>query len=141
MTLYGGKTLRGCVGTFVPTDDLAATVAEVTAAALADPRFESDPITPAELASLTIEISLLTEPVPVADPLVLIPGIHGVIVRRGAQTGCFLPKVARERGWSAAEFLSQCCTMKAALPADAWRDAATQVHLFTAEQFSEPVSM
>jgi len=137
VTFWSGKTLRGCVGTFVPTIDLAATIAEVTRSSLADARFENDPITTAELPDLDIEISILTDPQPTNDPLSLIPGTHGIIVRRGERSGCFLPRLAIERGWSVEQFLSNCCTMKAGLNADAWGDPQTQVLLFTADSFRE----
>ncbi len=137
VTFWSGQDLRGCVGTFAPTLDLAATIADVTRSSLHDPRFEGNPITAGELPDLEIEVSILTDPQPTPDPLSLVPGTHGIIVRRGARTGCFLPRVASERGWSAAEFLSRCCTMKAGLDANAWRDAETQVLLFTADSLRE----
>ena len=137
VTFWSGRDLRGCVGTFAPTSDLAATIAEVTSSSLKDPRFEGDPITAAELPILEIEVSILTDPEPTSDPMSLVPGRHGVIVRRGGRSGCFLPKVAAERGWSAVEFLSKCCTMKAGLDAEAWRDGKTQVLLFMADSFRE----
>ncbi|MEK7732300.1 MAG: AmmeMemoRadiSam system protein A [Planctomycetota bacterium] len=137
VTFWSGRTLRGCVGTFASTTDLAATIAEVTRSSLADARFESDPITAAELPDLEMEISILTDPQPTRDPLSLIPGTHGIIVRRGGRSGCFLPRTASERGWSVVQFLSNCCTMKAGLDAEAWGDPQTQVLLFTADSFRE----
>ena len=104
---------------------------------MADPRFTRNPITLDELPKLTIEISVLTDPVRTAHPETLIPGTHGIIITRGSRSGCFLPKVATDRGWSAEEFLSQCCTMKAGLPADAWRDRQASVYLFTADTFAD----
>ena len=137
VTIWRGHSLRGCVGTFAPTSDLAATVGHITRSSLDDPRFTGNPITAAELPSLTIEISVLSDLVPTDQPDALVPGAHGIKIQRGERSGCFLPKVAAERGWTAEEFLSACCTMKANLPADAWRDPRTQVYLFTAEVFSE----
>ncbi len=137
VTFWAGKRLRGCVGTFASTEDIAATIQEVTRSSLADPRFAAHPIAAAELKDLEIEISILSDPKPADDPLSLVPGTHGILIRRGAQSGCFLPKVASERGWSAEEFLSTCCTMKAGLPADAWRESDTEVLLFTAQVFCE----
>lgn len=137
VTFYRGKTLRGCIGSFAPTTDLVATLESVTRSSLADPRFVHNPIALDELPDLTIEISILTDPVRTANPERLIPGTHGMIITRGARSGCFLPKVATDRNWDAEEFLSQCCTMKAGLPADAWRDPKTSVYLFTAETFSD----
>ncbi len=132
-----GKLLRGCVGSFAATDDLEETIRDVTRKSLVDSRFVANPITADELPSLDIEISLLTELVESTDPLSLVLGYHGILVRCGAQSGCFLPKVASERGWSAEQFLSNCCTMKADLPADAWRKPDTSVCLFAAQVFSE----
>lgn len=138
VTFWRGKTLRGCIGTFDPTEDIAATVAKMTEASLRDSRFASHPVKAAELPKLSMEISVLSRPEPTSDPASLIPGVHGVIIRRGKKTGCFLPKVAIDRGWSAEEFLSQCCTMKAGLDRDAWRDAGTEVELFEADVICEP---
>ncbi len=137
VTFWAGKRLRGCVGTFAPTEDITATIQDVTRSSLDDTRFAADPITAAELKDLEIEISILSDPNPTDDPLSLVPGSHGIIIRRGLQSGCFLPKVASDRDWSAEEFLSTCCTMKAGLPADAWRESDTEVLLFTAQVFSE----
>ena len=137
VTFCRGKRLRGCVGSFAATDNIEETIREVTRKSLVDSRFVANPITGKELRSLNIEISLLTEPVETTDPLSLVLGYHGIIVRRGAQSGCFLPKVASERSWNAEQFLSNCCTMKADLPADAWRTPDASVRLFTAQVFSE----
>ena len=137
VTFWRGETLRGCVGTFAPTHDIARTINEVTRSSLEDSRFALDPITAGELKDLEIEISILSDPVPTDDPKSLVPGKHGIIVRRGGRSGCFLPKVAAERNWSAETFLSNCCTMKAGLPADAWKQKDTEVLLFHAEVFSE----
>lgn len=137
VTLWRGRTLRGCIGSFAATHDLAATIQELTRSALKDPRFTSDPVVPAELPELIIEVSILSDPKPTEDPVSLIPGQHGIIIRRGGRSGCFLPKVALDRDWSADEFLSNCCTMKAGLDSDAWRKPDAEVLLFEAQVFSE----
>lgn len=137
VTFWNGNRLRGCIGTFQASEDIPGTVEEVTRSSLRDVRFAADPVTAAELAAINIEISILSDPVRTDDPLSLVPGEHGIIVRRGDRSGCFLPKVAVDRGWSAEEFLSQCCTMKAGLPSDAWRDPETEVLLFESQAFSE----
>lgn len=137
VTFWNGRRLRGCVGTFGSTTDLAGTTRDVTRSSLADPRFEGDPVTTEELPLLTIEISVLSDLVPATSPASIIPGTHGILIRCGHRSGCFLPKVAVERGWSAEEFLANCCTMKAGLDADAWRRPGTEVLTFTATVFSE----
>lgn len=138
VTFWNEDRLRGCVGRFVRTEDIVSTVEEVTLLALADRRFRKDPIIEGELPRLTIEVSVLSDIAPTEDPLSLIPGRHGIVIQQGKRTGCFLPRVAVERGWEAAEFLSQCCMMKAGLPGDSWQDPRrTRVFLFTAEEFRE----
>ncbi len=137
VSLWRGRRLRGCIGTLAATTDIVATVEEMTRASLKDPRFTTNPVLADELSSVTIEISVLSDPAPTKDALSLVPGVHGIVVRHAGRSGCFLPKVAAERGWSAEELLSTCCTVKAGLPADAWRRADTDVLLFTAEVFSE----
>lgn len=136
-TLLRGQRLRGCVGSFATTTDIVTTIQAVTKSALKDSRFAGCRVTTAELGWLVIEISLLTTPRPTDDPTLLVPGVHGIVITRGNRSGCFLPKVATDRNWSVEEFLSNCCTMKAGLPADAWRDDKTQVSSFLAEVFSD----
>ena len=137
VTLWRGRALRGCMGRFGATDDIVATVEDVTKSSLSDSRFVSNPVTARELPSLTIEVSILSELTSTQDPVSLTPGVHGIMIRRGHRSGCFLPKVASERGWSAEEFLSNCCVMKGGLDADAWRREGTEVLLFTADAFSD----
>lgn len=137
VTFWKVKMLRGCMGSFRSTDDIPAAVVEVTRNSLRDPRFTSNPINAKELPDLTIEISVLSASQRTQDPLSLKPGKHGIIVTRGTHSGCFLPHVASQRGLSAGEFLSMCCTMKAGLPADAWKDEKTEVRLFESDSFSD----
>lgn len=138
VTFWAGKRLRGCVGTFVPTEDIVGTIRDVTRQSLADSRFVTDPIRATELENLDIEVSILSDLERSADPTSLIPGLHGILVRQAGRTGCFLPRVAAERGWTAEELLSQCCAMKAGLPRDAWRLPGAEVMLFTADVFGDP---
>ena len=137
VTLWAGTALRGCLGNFTPKSNLEEAVREVTLSSLKDPRFSSVPITLPELDALVFEISLLSPLQRTPDPTSLVPGRHGVLIRRGAASGCFLPKVAVEHGWSAEELLSHCCHLKACLPPDAWKEPDTQIFLFTAEVYSE----
>ena len=95
-----------------------------------------NPITPAELDELTVEVSVLSPLKPTSRPEELEIGRHGVYITCGYRSGCFLPEVATDQGWDAAEFLSYCCSHKAGLPADAWRMAEAKVYLFTSEKFS-----
>jgi len=62
-------------------------------------------------------------------------GTDGIYIKRGHASGCFLPQVATETGWSKEEFLSYCCSHKAGLAPDAWKGPETEVYLFTADVF------
>jgi len=137
VTLKKQGQLRGCIGNFTPNQPLIQAIRDMAAAATRDGRFVTDPITPAELDRIDIEISVLSPLVPTDDPLSLELGTHGIYIRRGAAAGCFLPQVAAETGWSKEEFLTNCCSHKAGLPGDAWKRSDTEVLLFTAEIFGE----
>lgn len=137
VTLKNRGRLRGCIGTFSPHGTLPQTIQEMAVTATHDPRFFSDPVTADELDQLQIEVSVLSPLQRVTDPLCLELGKHGIYMKRGAASGCFLPQVATEQQWDKQTFLSQCCQGKAGLPPNAWKDPATEVYLFTAEVFGE----
>ena len=138
VTLKTAERLRGCIGRFVADGPLWQTVQQMAAAAATDdPRFADNRIRPDEVADLDIDISVLSPLERTDDPLSLTLGTHGIYIKRGVRSGCFLPQVATETGWSKEEFLSQCCAGKAGLPPDAWREADTEVYLFTAEVICE----
>jgi len=138
VTLENSGRLRGCIGRFTTDMPLIRLVGEMgLAAARDDPRFITDPITPGELERLHIEISVLSPMKKTDDPLALRLGIDGIYITRGSRSGCFLPQVATEQGWTKEEFLSYCCAHKAGLDADAWRAPDTDVYLFTAEVFGK----
>lgn len=136
VTLHKGGQLRGCIGNIVGSGPLYITVRDMAVeAAVRDPRFS--PVDVEELPELDIEISVLSplEKVASADEIEL--GRDGVMVRRGFNSGVFLPQVATETGWSKEEFLDNLCAHKAGLEPGAWRDKATQLYRFGAEVFSE----
>ena len=138
VTLKNGDALRGCLGVFSSDKPLCRLVGEMAAAsAKDDPRFRAHPITPAELPAISIEISVLSPLERVANPLDLELGKHGICIESGWASGCFLPQVATETGWSKEEFLTHCCAGKAGLAPDAWKSPDTKVYLFTAEVFGD----
>jgi len=138
VTLKNRGELRGCIGQFTSERPLIELVQDMAVASSThDSRFFSDPITPKEVDELDIEISVLSPLQKTDNPLSLRLGIDGIYIRRGYASGCFLPQVATETGWSKEEFLSYCCSHKAGLPADAWKDKKTEVYLFTADIIEE----
>jgi AmmeMemoRadiSam system protein A len=134
VTLHHHGRLRGCIGHIEATEPLADTIVRcATSAALQDPRF--DPLRPAEISGLEIEISILTPP-EIARPDEIEIGRHGLLISCGWQRGLLLPQVAVEHGLSREHFLEETCR-KAGLPLDAWNDPATEIRAFTCEVFSE----
>lgn len=141
VTLKNGERLRGCIGNFVSDGPLIELVAEMAkASSTSDPRFFGDRIRPRELEQLDIEISVLSALEKTDDPLSLRLGVDGIYIKSGYASGCFLPQVATETGWNKEEFLGYCCSHKAGLPENAWKDPETDVYLFTAEVFGAPWS-
>lgn len=136
VTLHKHGELRGCIGNIIGRGPLYKTVRDMSIeSATADPRFR--PVTLNELKSIKIEISILSVPEREFKPENIIMGKHGVIVKKGFQSGVFLPQVASETGWSREEFLSNLCVHKAGLAPSAWKDKDTELYTFTAEVFAE----
>lgn len=136
VTLHEYGELRGCIGNLLGDKPLYLMVRDMAVnSAVDDPRFP--PLDLSELKNIEIEISVLSplERIDSADKIEL--GIHGVLVRKGFNSGVFLPQVAQETGWSKEEFLSNLCAHKAGLSPVAWKDKSTEIYIFTAEVFSE----
>ena len=136
VTLKNHGQLRGCIGQFTSEQPLIELVRDMAISSSSrDPRFLADPVRKAELNELDVEISVLSPLKRTNDPLSLRLGIDGIYIKKGRLSGCFLPQVATETGWTKEQFLSYCCAHKAGLAPDAWREGDTEVYLFTAEVF------
>lgn len=136
VTLNKHGQLRGCIGNLVGSQPIYLTVLDMAIqASVGDPRFPK--LSLSELKDVEIEISVLSplERVDSAEKIEL--GKHGVLVKKGFNSGVFLPQVATETGWSKEEFLNNLCAGKAGLPKDAWKDKNTELYIFNAEVFSE----
>ncbi len=132
VTLKRDDRLRGCIGHIVAHEPLYRAVASnAVSAALRDRRFR--PVKSDELATLDVEVSVLS-------PLRRVPsyeafevGRHGVVLSKHGRRAVYLPEVATEQGWDRAQTLSH-LARKAGLPNDAWREGAT-FELFTSQAF------
>ncbi|MBI2193637.1 MAG: AmmeMemoRadiSam system protein B [Planctomycetes bacterium] len=133
VTLKKEGKLRGCIGTVSPQQPLPEAVQlYALKAALEDVRFP--PVQRDEVPQLDIEISILSPFQRVLNAEEIQPKMHGVAVSRGGESGLFLPQVwenipEKER------FLSELCSQKAHLPADAWKQPDTALFVFTVEKF------
>ena len=140
VTLTSGGDLRGCIGALQATIPLAEDVI-VHARAAATEDFRFYPVRPEETAGIEIEISILSDPVPLeytdADDLMakLRPGIDGVILTSGMHRATFLPQVW-EKVPQPHQFLDMLCE-KAGLPRRAWRTGHPDVLTYQVESFKE----
>jgi len=130
------KELRGCIGFLQPLSPLVRTIIEAAiAAAVEDPRFP--PLSPEELDLITVEVSVLSEPVPVKNPLSdVIIGKHGILVMRGFRSGTLLPQVPVEYCWDNETFLAEGC-LKAGLAPDCWLDPKTKIFVYESTSYYE----
>jgi AmmeMemoRadiSam system protein A len=139
VTLHIGDELRGCIGSLQAQRPLICDVAEnAFSAAFRDPRFA--PLTEAELETLSLDISVLSE----AERMVfdseqdllkqIRPDVDGLILKDGNYRGTFLPSVWKSLP-DAKQFL-QHLKLKAGLPADHWSDTL-EVWRYTTESFGD----
>lgn len=136
VTLRKHGDLRGCIGNLVGDKPIYLMVRDMAVeSALRDSRFNQVELF--ELKDITIEISILSPLEKIDNPGKIQLGKHGVLIRQGFNSGVFLPQVATETKWSKEEFLSNLCSQKAGLSPDAWKDASSEIYIFTAEVFSE----
>ncbi len=93
VTLHKYGNLRGCIGTFIPTQRNIAEeiIRNAIAAATEDPRFP--PVRESELPELEISVDVLSEPEEVEDIEELDPKKYGIIVESGFKRGLLLPDI------------------------------------------------
>jgi uncharacterized protein (TIGR00296 family) len=80
-------------------------------------------VTPPEINKIKIEISVLTPMKKIENIKEIELGKHGIYIKKGFQSGTFLPQVADKTGWTVEEFLGHCAQDKANLGWDGWKDA------------------
>jgi hypothetical protein len=130
VSIYCKNELRGCIGTFSSNVKLYEAVIRMTEqASKHDYRF--NPIKPDELNEVKIEISVLSplKKIHSIDEFEL--GKHGIYIKKGFNSGTFLPQVANKTSWNKEEFIAHCSNDKAGIGWDGWREA----ELYTYEVF------
>ncbi len=134
VTLRENGRLRGCIGRLEPDLPLEEVIARYAVyAATQDPRF--NPVRPAEVKQLDIEISVLSTPRPVPGFQAIRIGRDGVVLTKDGHSATFLPQVADEQHWSRNEMLSNLC-LKAGLEENCWTEGA-RFETYQATVFSE----
>lgn len=104
--------LRGCIGTFEPTQPSIAEeiIRNAISSATGDPRFS--PVRPNELDSLDYSVDILTHPEAVEDKSHLDPKRYGVIVEAGRRRGLLLPDL---EGVDSVDMQISICRQKAGI--------------------------
>ncbi len=135
VTLKKSGELRGCIGYTSSLKPLYLTVRDTAAfAALRDPRFP--PVSASELSQLEYEVSVLSPLRRVLDVRQIKVGQHGLLMKNGPHEGVLLPQVPVEEKWDRQQFLQETCA-KAGMPASCWKDANTDIFMFTAVVFGD----
>ena len=107
--------LRGCIGTFEPTQQNVAleVIGNAISSATRDPRFP--PIAPNELKDLDYSVDVLTTPEPIESKSQLDPKKYGVIVEAGLRRGLLLPDL---EGVDTVDYQIDICRQKAGIEPD-----------------------
>jgi AmmeMemoRadiSam system protein A len=139
VTLHKRGALRGCIGSLAAVEPIVEGIRRnALNAAFHDYRFKA--LTTAELPELHVEVSVLTEPKPLAyrdaDELLhlLRPGIDGVILNGpGGASATFLPQVWQQLP-ACEQFLGHLCR-KAGLAESAWRSGSLDISTYQVQSF------
>jgi hypothetical protein len=103
------------------------------AAATHDNRFE--PVSADEIDQIDIEISILTPLKKISSIDQIQLGKHGIYIKKGLNSGTFLPQVASETKWTKEDFLGHCSRDKAGIGWDGWKNA--ELYTYEAIVFNE----
>jgi AmmeMemoRadiSam system protein A len=134
VTLTINHQLRGCIGYIIGREPLFDTICSAAIhAAVNDPRFSA--LKKNELDKIHIEISILSEFIPIKSYDEIIIGTHGLYLDEDGR-GLLLPQVATEHKMNRDEFLSALCN-KAGFYSEYWKGKMLKIKVFTAEIFSE----
>lgn len=134
VTLTIQHQLRGCIGYIIGREPLFDTICSAAIhAAVSDSRFPA--LTKSEFEKVHIEISILSEFVPIKSYDEIIIGKHGLYLDEGGG-GLLLPQVATEHKMNREQFLSALCN-KAGFYSEYWKERMLKIKVFTAEVFSE----
>ena len=134
VTLTINHDLRGCIGYIIGCEPLFDTICSAAIhAAVNDPRFSA--LKKTEFNKIQIEISILSEFIPINRYDEIVIGKHGLYLDEGGG-GLLLPQVATEHKMNREQFLSALCN-KAGFYSEFWKERMLKIKVFTAEIFSE----
>lgn len=134
VTLKQHDRLRGCVGCVVANRPLVEQIIyQANNAGFNDQRFT--PITHQDMKNISLEISVLSPARRIDTHEQIDIHKHGIILEKNDKRALFLPKVAKEHGWTLEHTLSRLCD-KAGLDVNEWRKGANY-EVFEAFEFKQ----
>lgn len=129
VSVYVNNELRGCIGNFAQHETLNDLIQRIAVSASCDRRFGHLKIE--DFDEMELEISVLSPLKKIKSILEIELGTHGIYIKKGPDSGTFLPQVAKKTGWDLGQFLGYCARDKAGLDWDGWKDA----EIYTYEAF------
>ncbi len=122
--------LRGCIGTFQPTEQTIVheTVRNAISAAACDPRFAC--VRADELDAIEYTVDVLTPPERVTSMSELDPRRYGVIVQAGNRRGLLLPDI---EGVDTVDYQISIAMQKAGIP----RGTTVEIFRFEVKRFEQ----
>jgi len=126
--------LRGCIGTFAPTQKNIAEeiIHNAIESATQDPRFP--PVTESELSNLVYSVDILSRTEPVTNPSTLNPKTYGLIVQSSdGRRGLLLPDL---EGVDTVNQQINICRQKAWIS----EDEPVSLYKFTVERHQEKIT-
>ncbi len=126
ISVYIDNELRGCIGGFPQEKTLNELVQSMAASAACDDRFKKVKVD--ELDKMELEISVLSPLKEINSKKEIELGKHGIFIRKGYNTGTFLPQVAEKTGWDVEQFLGHCARDKAGIGWKGWKKAELFVY-------------
>jgi MEMO1 family protein len=121
VSIYVNGKLRGCIGGFAQEKSLNDVVQRMAVSASCDRRFPA--VKPEELENMEIEISVLSPLKKIESINEIELGKHGIYIKKGINSGTFLPQVATKTEWSLEEFLGHCSRDKTGIGWEGWKTA------------------
>jgi AmmeMemoRadiSam system protein A len=125
--------LRGCVGMLDAHEPIYRAVQHSARAVLRDPRFANFPVRADELHRLEIELSIVSPMRDCETTLDFDLMNDGIYLTVDGSSGCFLPQVARETGWTKEQLLERLCAEKMDVDPDAWQKPEAHLQKFTTQ--------
>jgi len=126
VSIYVNGELRGCIGNFAQEEILNDMIQRMAVSAACDHRFEN--LHADELPDTELEISVLSPLQKIESTAEIELGRHGIYIKKGDNSGTFLPQVAKKTGWNLEEFLGHCARDKAGLGWDGWKEAELYIY-------------